>query len=137
LAVLDTSVLVDAFFRRDPRSRGPAKAVLRSLQESGEAICTTRVCVAELMVGLQRTGNRHHEAESLARVLRDTYVLEFDQAAAEYFAITKAWLLDRGTPVGDMDVLIASIALANDQRVVTRNPRDFGRVPHLSVLSYS
>jgi predicted nucleic acid-binding protein len=136
LAVLDTSVMVDAFFRSDPRLREPAVAVLRSLQDSGEVMCTTRICVAELMVGLQRTGHRRHETDVLSRVLRETYVLEFDQGAAEHFAIVKAGLLDRGTPIGDMDALIASIALANDQRVVTRNPRDFERVPNLRVVSY-
>jgi predicted nucleic acid-binding protein len=75
LAVLDTRVLVDALFRRDPRFREPATAVLRSLQDAGEAMGTTRICIAELMVGLERTGNRHHEASTLAPVLRDTYVL--------------------------------------------------------------
>jgi predicted nucleic acid-binding protein len=41
-----------------------------------------------------------------------------------------------GRPAGDMDTLIAAIALAHGQRLVTRNPKHFADVPGLIVESY-
>jgi predicted nucleic acid-binding protein len=38
--------------------------------------------------------------------------------------------------VGIMDVLIATLALVDGAPVVTRNVKDFARIPNLKVLPY-
>jgi len=40
-------------------------------------------------------------------------------------------LASNGTPIGPYDVLIAGQAVARDMILVTRNIREFGRVPGL------
>ena len=42
-------------------------------------------------------------------------------------------LIVYSNPIGESDILIASIALANKQTVITRNKRHFERVPGLQV----
>ena len=59
-------------------------------------------------------------------------VLPFDaQAAARYD------VLKRQVRIGPMDLKIAAIALANDATVLTRNVRDFSRVPGLKIEDWS
>ena len=42
-----------------------------------------------------------------------------------------------GSPIGDIDTLIAGQALARGWTVVTRNIRHFGRVPGLKLIDWS
>ena len=41
-----------------------------------------------------------------------------------------------GPPVGSLDLLIATAAIIDDAPIVTRNVKDFSRVPGLRVLEY-
>lgn len=43
----------------------------------------------------------------------------------------RARLEGEGTPIGPLDTLIAGVALANQGTLVTRNTREYGRVPGL------
>ncbi len=42
----------------------------------------------------------------------------------------------KGEPIGDLDTLIASIALTNRQILVTKNKAHFEKIPGLVVESY-
>jgi len=57
--------------------------------------------------------------------------LDFDDVAAEQYGLIRAQLKRVGTPIGPDDLLIASIALAHDASLATRNVRQFARVPAL------
>ena len=57
--------------------------------------------------------------------------LPFDDQSAEYYGIVRATLERAGTPIGGNDLLVASIALAHDCTLVTRNNSEFARVAGL------
>ena len=63
-------------------------------------------------------------------------VLNFDRAASVRAGAMRALLHTRGTPIGPYDVQIAGIALANNLTVVTRNMREFSKVPQLKVENW-
>jgi tRNA(fMet)-specific endonuclease VapC len=69
-------------------------------------------------------------------LLANLAVLPFDAAAARICGGLRAELERRGSPIGDADTRIASIALANGLTVVTGNVRHFQRVPELSVENW-
>ena len=72
----------------------------------------------------------------LKRQLRnycDIAVVEFDAKAVLEFTR----LRQSGVRIGSMDLKIASIALANDATVLTRNTRDFSQVPNLKFEDWS
>jgi len=60
-------------------------------------------------------------------------VLPFDEAAATMFQQLTALKLRMGT----QDTLIAAIALANEMTLLTRNLRDFQKVPGLALENWS
>jgi tRNA(fMet)-specific endonuclease VapC len=60
-------------------------------------------------------------------------VLDFDRAAGEKFQLLKK-LYPR---LGNMDMKIAAIALANKAIVLTRNERDFGQIEDLSIENWT
>jgi tRNA(fMet)-specific endonuclease VapC len=63
-------------------------------------------------------------------------VLPLDYASAKAAGKLRHTLEAAGTPIGLVDQLIAGIALANDLTVVTRNTREFARVPGLRVENW-
>jgi tRNA(fMet)-specific endonuclease VapC len=69
--------------------------------------------------------------EKLEGILRDfstTQLLPFSQDAAEIYEDLKS----KRVRVGAMDMRIASIAIANQMTLLTRNAVDFERVPSLA-----
>jgi tRNA(fMet)-specific endonuclease VapC len=60
-------------------------------------------------------------------------VLSFSEAAIVRFEHLRSLRLN----VGSMDLRIAAVALENQLTVVTRNQRDFGRIPGVTTVDWS
>ena len=129
MALLDTTVLVDLARRPQIPTRQPARAAVQELLAAGEMLCTSRINEAEFRVGPEMSQERERELEGVEGVLASIVILEFDGKAAQHFARIKAAMLKHGRPVGDCDTLIAAVALANGQLLLTRNPLHFRQIP--------
>lgn len=136
MACLDTSFLLDAAGRGGRELRGRARKKLGSLVEDGEILTTTRFNVAELWVGIERTRDRPAELAAVETMLEPLTILDFDESSARVFGRITAHLYARGSPRGDMDILIASVVLVHGDRLVTRNARHFAGIPELVVETY-
>jgi len=64
-------------------------------------------------------------------------VESFDEAAAAEFGRIGSMLAERGTPIGEFDVLIAAHAVTLRCTLVTNNVRHFSKVPGLSVENWA
>jgi len=81
---------------------------------------------------LQRAQERLDSSEAL---LNDLHIADVDRASAEVFdQLSSQKKLKK---IGHADLLIASIALANDATLVTRNVRHFRQVPNLQVENWA
>lgn len=86
---------------------------------------------AELLLGvalLPEGKRRSILAEAVEAILTEDFsgrILTFDRAAAQCYAAIVAARRLAGRPISAVDGQIASIALANDLSIVTRNVRDF------------
>lgn len=75
----------------------------------------------------------YRKLHDFLELYRNTPVLDFDESAASVFKTLKSQKIRMGT----MDLKIASIALANNAILVSRNLRDFEQVPDLTVKDWS
>ena len=73
---------------------------------------------------------------ALTVLLRPMQSLPFDGECAAHAARIRAGLEAVGTPIGPHDILIAATALRHRATLVTRNVREFSRVPGLHWLSW-
>jgi tRNA(fMet)-specific endonuclease VapC len=133
---LDTTVFVDLGGRSGARLKAAAQKIVVDLSIQEGAPVTTRINVAELYVGIELSNDPPAEAAAVRAALVDTQILEFDNAAAQKFGVIRAHLQRRGLLVGDMDILIAAIALTNGHSIVTRNPNHFRNIPGLTIITY-
>ena len=136
MACLDTAILLDLSGRGGKALRDRARRKVQQLLAAGDALTTTRLNVAELWVGVERSPAPRDELQAIGKLLSPLTVLELDAQSARLFGRITARLQLAGHPSGDMDVLIASVALVHDQKIVTRNLRHFERISGLRVEGY-
>ncbi|HWG91323.1 MAG TPA: type II toxin-antitoxin system VapC family toxin [Candidatus Thermoplasmatota archaeon] len=127
MMVLDTDILID-FIRRVE----PATTFVMRLHREGARLATTSINAAELLRGAQGSPEARAKAERLLAALEE---LPFDAVAAQRYGEIMAGLDRAGAPVARSDGLIAAAALAAGGSLVTRNVRDFRRVPGLQVVT--
>ena len=94
-------------------------------------IGATIISVAELCFGARKSARPEATRREIDAFLGPLGVLPFDRAAAEAYAQLRFDLERAGRPIGERDLLIASIAVARGLTVVTHNVSEFGRVPLL------
>ena len=73
---------------------------------------------------------------ALAALLRAMQLLPFDSVCAAQAARLRVDLEAAGTPIGPHDTLIAATALRHQATLITRNIREFSRVPGLQWLNW-
>jgi tRNA(fMet)-specific endonuclease VapC len=109
--------------------KGGYGAVERHLRATSPSdICISAMTRAELLYGLKTLSPRHPLHQAVHRFLKVTAQLSWDAEAADFHAEIKFQLKSTGTPIGDMDMLIAAHAIAADAVLVTNNTRHFKRI---------
>lgn len=65
--------------------------------------------------------------------MSEIQIVPFDDLAAQVYGVVKADLQKKGTPIGQLDTLIAAHAKALNLILVTNNTKEFARVEGLSL----
>jgi tRNA(fMet)-specific endonuclease VapC len=127
----DTDVL-SAVLRREPSLQLVRRLALVPAEEQ----FTTALTLSELLYGASKRAS-----SALTQRVRDlvgslVQILPFDEPAAELYGSLRAGLELEGTPLGEPDLRIASIVLANDLTLISGNVRHFSRVPNLRLENW-
>ncbi len=88
---------------------------------------------AELYFGAYNSARPASNLAVLSNFFSLFSCLPFDDKAAEIYGRERARLNSLGTPTGHNDLMIASIALANNLTLVTHNTREFSRIAGLQL----
>ena len=134
MLVLDTDHLVEL-------DRGSARgaALQQKLEDAGDEVATTIISAEEQFRGwlaqIHRQRDPHEQIATYQRLQRRMaffaawHVLPWDTETADIFA----GLRRQRIRIGTMDLKIASIVLAHNALLLSRNLRDFHQVPDLRV----
>lgn len=131
---LDSSFLIDLSRETTAERPGPAFDFIESLGPN-EILGVSVHVVCELRAGAELARRPLQEHELLDELLSGLLVTYPDDRSAPLYGRLRA-ATSRGRPVAAMDLLIATAALLDDAPLVTRNVKDFSRVPGLRVLKY-
>ena len=131
MLILDSNT-ISYYFRGDPQVV-PRLQALRPADVGVPAIVEY-----ELRYGLLRLPQEAATPRlaALAQQLQPMQRLAFDSECAAQAARIRAELEARGTPIGPHDILIAATALRHQSTLVTRNVREFSRVPGLQRINW-
>ena len=131
MLILDSNT-ISYYFRGDPQVV-PRLQAMRPVDLGVPAIVEY-----ELRYGLLRMPEAAAAPRlaALAQLLRPMQRLPFDSECAAQAARLRVGLEALGTPIGPYDTLIAATALRHQATLVTRNVREFSRVPGLLWLNW-
>ncbi len=98
---------------------------------------TTVINSAELFYGAYKSNSVDKEKEKMKLILSRLIVFEMDELGAEKLGEILSELDKLGQKIADRDVMIAAIAISKGENIiVTRNKKDFDRIPNLEVATY-
>ena len=131
---LDTSFLVDLLREETRGKAGAAMRLLGQLEEEELRISVFVAC--ELSAGAALSAHPQHETRRVERLCATLAVDYPDARFPPVYGRLLAWQSRREGRMATMDLLIATSAVVAGASLVTRNARDFSRVPDLEILAY-
>lgn len=126
---LDTNTVLDYF-------RGKGQVAARLLATPPSEVGLPAVAAYEVWVGVLGSQNAKRRQVEYERFLAIVAILPFDVVAGRRAADLRLALEREGELIRPMDMLIAATALAHGATIVTRNVREFDRVPGLTVVNW-
>lgn len=129
MKLLDTNICISIL-------NGSDKHLAKRFRDETDDMVLCSVVKGELVFGARASGRVAENLRSLTKLFGLFPSLPFDDEAATRYGELRAVLRREGTPIGPNDMLIAAIALVHRATVVTRNVKEFERVPDLSVVRW-
>ena len=93
-----------------------------------DQVAVSVITSAELLYGLKRLSAANRMQATVRQFLSVVRVLPWEQQAAECYAEIRHQLITAGTPIGELDMMIAAQALALGATLVTNNTRHYARI---------
>lgn len=130
MVCLETSFLVD-FLHGEEK----AKVIMQDLQAGSEAITIAAPSIMEVISGAELEHTKK-EKEKIFGLLSSITILSLDKYAAIMAGEIEAELIMAGETIPALDILIGAIAKSNNEILVTRNIRHFGKIKGLEIQAY-
>jgi tRNA(fMet)-specific endonuclease VapC len=127
--LLDTNTVIYFF-------KGQGKVAERLLAVAAGEVAISSVSLYEIEVGITKSSEPAKRRRQFDEFLSTVTVIPFDSAAARTAAALRVGLESCGLPIGPLDNLIAGVALAHRATLVTRNTREFSRLPGLALMDW-
>ncbi len=131
----DSSFLIDLQWELVRERPGVAFELIESF-DAGEILGVSVHVVCELRAGAELTKKALAEHEAIDRLLSGLLVAYPDDRFPILYGRLLAATRRTGRAVASMDLLIGTAALLEDAALVTRNVKDFSKIPGLRVLGY-
>jgi tRNA(fMet)-specific endonuclease VapC len=109
----------------------------RLLSTSREDVAISVITEAELRTGAAKSSTPIKTLHLIENFLRPVTLIEFTSDDAIAYATVRSKLERSGTPIGPLDTLIASQAIARRLTLVSNNEREFRRVAGLTLENWS
>ena len=126
LYCLDTNIIVD-FFQNE-------KAIVQKMSELEQqqvTIVCTPIILCELYKGAYLGSRQKERLDLVEAFLKRARILEFTKYAADIFGQRYAELKKQGKQTQEFDLMIASICVAHNAILITRNESDFKNIKNL------
>ena len=112
--------------------RKDTSVIKNLIKHEDDEICISAISYAELCFGLEKKGSEKLFAE-VRSIMGKLAIVNFDDTQSELYGKIRLELEKAGTPLGDMDMLIAAAALSAGAILVSHNVRHFSKIKGIKV----
>jgi len=128
MACIETTFAVDILRGTDEKAREKIQA----LEKNKEILYIAAPTIGELILNPRL----EKEKERVIEFISSFIVLDLDKDSAIKSGEIEAELTKKGAMIQGEDIMIAAIALQNNETLITRNKKHFERVPGLKIEGY-
>jgi tRNA(fMet)-specific endonuclease VapC len=130
ICLLDTNICI--YFLN-----GTSKKLIDHFHRLSPAmIKISSITAAELFYGADKSKARIKNRKIAEEFVSTFQIIPFDSRCCNSYSKIRNSLEKSGTPIGPMDMLIASICLANNFILVTNNTKEFKRIAELKLENW-
>jgi len=127
--MLDTDI-VSLLVRKSP------SVIKNIIKHEDDEICISAITYAELRFGLEKKGSERLFNE-VSALLGKLSIIDFDSSQSELYGKIRLKLEKAGTPLNNMDMLIAAAALSIEAILVSHNVKHFNKIQGLKIEDWS
>ena len=131
MVCLDTSLIID--FLKDNEV---AISTVERLDGSDEDVTMASPTIIELVRGLNSKNIREEEKEKIKEFINSFFVLNLEKQSAFLAGEIESELIKKGELIELEDIMIAAIAITNNEKLMTRNEKHFSRIKNLDFETY-
>ena len=95
------------------------------------------ITYGELLFGAKNSKNVEKNLAVVYRIKELFPIIGIDKAVMETFSAVKVTIQKTGSPIDDMDLLIASTAMTLNYTLVTNNEKHFSKIKGLKIENWS
>lgn len=129
--LLDTNICIYIIKKR------PESILAKFEQLDKGQLFISVITLAELQYGIEKSSSKRLNQDIVDEFCSLTNVLIWDNTCARRYGKIRKYLESKGTPIGNMDLLIAAHSLSLDYILVSNNIREFARVPGLKYENWT
>jgi len=100
------------------------------------SIAISAITLSELYYGIAKSSKPDENMIALIEFISPLEVVDFTNNDALIYGKIRSSLERKGSPIGSMDLLIASIAVSQDLVLVTNNVKEFSKVEDLRIENW-
>ncbi len=130
MACLDTSFLIDLL-----RGNEEVYSLKEELDKNEKILAIAAPTIMELWAGASLAKMPSKEKEKILLLINSFLILPLDEQSAKFAGEIEAELLQRGVTIETEDIMIAGIARANGEKIVTKDAH-YTRINGIKVLKY-
>ena len=128
--LIDTDIIIYSI-------KGHSSVQQRFLQNEHIPKAISVISYGELLLGAKKSKNVGKNLAVVYRIKELFPIVAIDNAVIETFSDIKAAMQRAGSPLDDMDLLIAATALTMNYTLVTSNEKHFLRIKGLKIENWS
>jgi len=128
--LLDTNICIYIIKKK------PKKVFDRFKKLEPGSVGISTITLSEMQYGVDKSSKPIQNQEALDQFLLPLEILDFNYTAAIEYGKIRSSLEMQGTPIGSLDMLIASHARALGTILITNNVKEFDRVSGLNIENW-
>ncbi|MEK6928114.1 MAG: PIN domain-containing protein [Nanoarchaeota archaeon] len=131
MVCLDTSFIVDIL-----RGNKEVTSILSKFDNLNISKSIPSPVLSEIFQGMHLSKDLKQEQDKIMQLMNSLEILSLTQESSILAGKISSNLLNSGQDIGLVDCMIAAIAITNNETLITRNLKHFGKIENLKIESY-